>query len=212
MEDNLQKIRKFALIVGFLLFMFSIAGISLNKNTETTIIGIPFVINSPDLISYSLILLSIYSVTRYYYYGVMLTDSPYRKRKKFIRSLDLKGLKIRGKYSVYFGPDQLFLDKTDKLKSPSLESHVQENLTSLFPKVGSSKAIAQLSSRPVDNDSLGETKLYLHIRIPRSCRLAALVEDTDYFLPITANTIALATWLVNALSSSYREFNAYPLT
>ena len=103
---DLDKLRKFALLAALLLVSYTAAGIRLEPGAKASLFGIPFTITTPDLLSLGLVLLSVYGLLRYYYYGHMLSSSPYRKRKDLLHKLHPEG--GRGTYegSVFYGPSR----------------------------------------------------------------------------------------------------------
>jgi len=74
------KLRRFALTIGIILFTYGIAGVKLETPAHIEPLGIPFELTRPNLLGFGLLLASIYSSLRYYYYCMVLTMSPMKAR------------------------------------------------------------------------------------------------------------------------------------
>ena len=62
MGQDLEKLRKFALISAVILFSYSVAGIQFADNEKVSLLGIPFTISNPELLPIGLIFISLYGV------------------------------------------------------------------------------------------------------------------------------------------------------
>lgn len=185
---ELTKLRRFALAIGLVLLSYSVAGIKLKTGTEASLFGVPFVIIRPELLPFGLILASVYGLIRFYYYGLMLSDSPYRYRKDLLSKLQVKGQTGKHKGSIYKTAPVCDREELEKQKKVIIEA---------FPKFAGRRVSDNVKSVNVNVYKIGpansgETYSYeAEITIPRRCRLIALVQDIDYTLPIWLNIIAL---------------------
>jgi hypothetical protein len=83
-HPDVTKLRRFALTVGLLLFTYSLAGVRLETSAKITPFGFPFLISRPDLLGIGLVLASVYSAARYWYYALMAGISPARARRRLL--------------------------------------------------------------------------------------------------------------------------------
>ena len=110
-KPDIEKLRRFSLVVALITLTYSIAGISLAPDPGISVIGLTFKVSRPALLPIGLVMASIYAMIRFYYYGFMLKKSPYRVRRDVIDSLRCrKRLYIGGKKKVpmYYGPVEFF--------------------------------------------------------------------------------------------------------
>ena len=200
-EPGIEKLRRFALAVGLILLTYSLAGISMKPDSEISVIGLTFKVSRPELLPVGLVIASLYSMIRFYYYGFMLKKSPYRLRRDAIEGLinlgpsfrrSLRGLK-RKRVSVYFGSIKEFESRTWDEDRTKVEAYVAD-FPNIFPKFAGARASAILKydqSRDEDGEPAG-IGYTATVSIPLWCRLAAMVQDIDYFLAIGLNVISLA--------------------
>lgn len=193
---ELTKLRRFALATGLVLLSYSVAGIELKPGAEASLFGVPFVIIRPELLPFGLVLASVYGLLRFYYYGLMLSDSPYRYRKDLLSKLQVKDQTGRYKGSVY------------KTASESDREHLERQTKTIieaFPKFAGRRVSDNVKSVNVNVHKVGPANGGEHyfyeaeITIPRWCRLIALVEDIDYTLPIWLNIVALSVAVIRLM-------------
>src|SRR5262245_22392127 len=84
MTPDLDRLRRFAIGAAVVLILYSLAGVELEQNAKATVFGIPFVIRRRDLLPAGLMLVCVYALVRFYYYGMMLAHSPQRRRKDLL--------------------------------------------------------------------------------------------------------------------------------
>jgi len=200
--NDIDKLRKFALIAALMLVSYSSAGIKLEPNARASLFGIPFIISNPELLSLGLVLLSLYGLLRYYYYGHMLSASPYRKRKELLCSLMVEGGQLyRG--SAFWGPSSFSIPILEKRRS--IEDRMDEFIKA-FPRVGKYKLNYKINSTTY-GDPEGEEFYTAHgakVTIPLICRFAAIVQDIDYSAPVWANLGALIIWGLRTTDLVYK--------
>lgn len=107
-----KGMRRFSLLMGLLLLSYSISGISLEPDPVFNLLGIPFRLDRPQYLPYILLAAAIYGSFRYYYFCILLTNTPYSVRRDFLNKLvhhiHIKddGIKViqRRSFGVYLGP------------------------------------------------------------------------------------------------------------
>jgi hypothetical protein len=201
-EPDLEKLRRFSLVVALVVITYSVAGIRLEPNTGISVIGMTFKVSRPDLLPIGLVMASVYALLRFYYYGFMHKKSPYRVRRDALDGLEnphprtsrSKGNKI----SVYFGQITTFDSSISMSDREKVETYCDE-FPNLFPKFARAKASARLVSKQYHNEE-GEpyVSYTAKVEIPIRCRLVAIFQDIDYSSPIWLNLLALSTFFYRA--------------
>ena len=195
MIPELHKLRRFALGAGLVLLLYSVAGIRLEAGAKASIFGIPFVINRPELLPLVLIIASFYGLLRFYYYGLVLLNSPYRHRKYLLSKLHAEGQYGTYKGSVYFGPSQF--STTPSTYDIGLAEKQAKDIIEAFPKFPGGRVSAEVKAyHGVDQKGELYVTYEAKIFIPRARRLVALIQDIDYTLPVWLNIAALAIAVV----------------
>ena len=199
MIPELDKLRRFSLLAALLLFSYSVAGIQIKPGATIPLLGIPFTVSSPELLPMGLVVLSVYGLVRFYYYGVMLSSTPYRTRRDLIRTLQAQGGRGTHHGRVLFGPTE-FLTTPLVDDRADVEAQVSQ-LIAAFPKLGRRIPEGKIEAhRIVGEDGEPYTVWGADISIPVACRLAAIFQDIDYTAPIWANVVALAIITTRALA------------
>lgn len=111
-RPNHQSMRRFSLAMGLLLFSYAVSGISLEPDPVFNLLGIPFRLDRPQYLPYILLAAAIYGSSRYYYFCILLTKTPYSARRdllnKLVHHIQIKegGLKVTQlqSFGVYLGP------------------------------------------------------------------------------------------------------------
>jgi hypothetical protein len=195
---DIDKLRRFSLVVALIILTYSIAGISLIPDRDLFIMGFPFKILRPDLLPIGLIMASIYTMIRFYFYGFMLRKSPYCVRRDVIDNLHCYKLPYigRGKKKIptYFGPTEFTASFYDSSREKA-EEYI-ENFPEVFPKFARARSSMKIKPTEVgneDGDVVG-TAYDVQVVIPIRCRLAAIFQDIDYSSPIWLNLISLTTF------------------
>ena len=185
--------------MGVFLLTWALAGVSLAADTPVSLLGIPFRITRGELLPVGLALASLYGTVRYYYYGLMLGTSPYRRRRDILDELVVDhtdaGQRGRGKVRMYQGPTR-FTTSPSHYDRDLVEKRAEE-LREAFPKFAQARVEAKVASSPtVDNDGEQYWTHSVSVTIPIRCRVAALIEDLDYTLPVWLNVVALGALLL----------------
>jgi len=201
---DIEKLRRFALTVALITLTYSVAGISLKPDSGISVIGLTFKVSRPGLLPIGLVIASLYSLMRFYYYGFMLKKSPYRVRRDVIDSLHCadsryirgrktwRGIVKRKPVPVYFGPIEF-----DASIWESDRTKVEEYIASfpeVFPKFAGARPSLKIrgSESFTENDDEPSMRYNADVVIPIRCRVAAIIQDIDYLSPIWLNLVALA--------------------
>lgn len=167
-SPNLGRLRLFSLSIALIIITYSISGISMESPAKVQPFGIPFVIERPDLLGIGLVLAALYSVARFYYYGMLVQPSPIRARSRLLRG-----------------------SRVDTSTTPTsleeLHEQVSAELHRYFPRVGKEHVWFEIS----ESDNTLEFK----IKAPTIVRLVARFEDLDFLAPIWANILAVILWI-----------------
>ena len=166
MTTDLQKLRRFGLAIGLVLFSYSVAGVELQEGAEIRLFGVPFTIERPGLLPAGLMLGSAYALLSFLYYGTMLTESPARKRSPYRR----------------YDPQDPYI--TTDLGREALAQRIE----TAFPGVYGSKVTVSITSVPGQVPGRCEVE---GIWIPWRVNVAARLEEINYIAPIWINGIAL---------------------
>lgn len=191
MTPDVERLRRFALIVALILISYAAAGVELDREAKFFLLGLPFIVRRPDLILLGLMLASVYAFVRFYYYGVMLKHSPQRRRADIFHQLH--GYGGYGTYtgSVFFGPANYETTPSTSDRD-AVETQLKE-IVDAFPKVWKFRAKGKIeANRSADENGEPYTTYSAQITIPFPCRAAAFIEDIDYTMPVWLNMLALA--------------------
>ena len=193
-EPDIEKLRRFSLVVALITLTYSIAGISLVPDSGISVVGLTFKVSRPGLLPIGLVMASIYATIRFYYYGFMLKKSPYRVRRDIIDSLHCHERPYIGskkKVPIYSGPTEF--DASIWVSNRTKAEKYIENFPETFPKFAKARPSMQIESSEFyteDGDSAG--MMYnVEVVIPLRCRVAAIVQDIDYASPIWLNLLSL---------------------
>lgn len=175
------------------------AGISLDTDLHIAPLGIPFRISRPEFLPIALVIATLYGTFRFYYYAVMLSDSPFRVRRDLLDSLIFfpSSPGLAKSPPMYWGPTEL--ESSPLTDDRSRVEQLAVRLASTFPKFFRARAKATVHAVP-GTDSEGKDYLIwgLKVVIPLRCRIAALLQDVDYTAPVWFNMLVLgvaAYWL-----------------
>ena len=202
-EPNLEKLRRFSLVIALVIITYSIAGISLDPDSKVSVIGVAFKVAKPELLPTGLIIASLYGMVSFYYYGFMLKKCPFRVRRDLIDELDTWEPKyVPGqKVPIFFGPTQ-FETPIGYSEPEKVELYVK-NFPEIFPKFARARASAKVVSSPsCTEDGEPYTSYRASIVIPKRCRLVAIFQDIDYASPIWLNVLALAAFSYRVLQGN----------
>jgi hypothetical protein len=155
-----------------ILFTLVVAGVKLDVPLKIEPLGIPLVVQRPDLLSIGLVIAATYSTLRYVYYGMLIQPSPMRARRE---------LMLGARYVPGSGGLEEELDKA--------RADFQGKVDRWFPQIGKHKVTFEAI--------LGTAALMENVKVPRLVRLLGWIEDFDFLLPITANVMAVGFWIVS---------------
>jgi hypothetical protein len=182
MNPDLEKLRRFALAIGLILITYSLAAVKLDMGATIEPLGFPLKVNRPEYLDSGLVIASLWGMGRFLYYGVWKTESPPRKRKKQLKQL-------RSGKPTFSDNNQV--------------EEFLENFRQLFPRIPGFQItakrkmvvspIAVMSEEHVQKEHKTDSQVEMVI-IPWPLRVAARIEDIDYFAPIWLNVIALGRW------------------
>lgn len=196
MTPDVTSLRKFSLVVALILISFSVAGIQLDPSGKASVLGLPFLIQSPKLLAIGLVLASCYGLLHFFYYGVMLSSTPHKSRMEFLHNLHAHGLPGTYSGSVYFGPSRY--STTPSIRDRRAVEEELEEIIGVFPSIGMFRPAGSIEGyEGVDDDGEYYRAFHAEIEIPLPCRLAALIQDVDYILPIPLNIAALVVYFVS---------------
>lgn len=190
MTPDIERLRKFSLLLALVLIGYVAAGVELQPGTHISVLGVSFVVRRPEFLPLVLILGSCYGLARYFYYGLMLNNSPHRRRKDILEKLHPMGGRGTYKGSVFFGPS-VYSTTPSTPNRVDAENELIEVVES-FPKIFNIRAKGKLESQMVcDNDGESYAIYDATITVPTTCRLAAFLQDLDYTAPVWLNLGAL---------------------
>jgi hypothetical protein len=189
-EPDLQKLRRFALAVALIVLTYSVAGIRLEPDCEISVIGMTFKVSRPELLPIGLVIASVFTTLRFYYYGFMLKKSPYRSRRDALDRLYVTPSEVnKKKIPIYFGKSTEFeTELYGTLKKVTADIECFQNL---FPKFAQAKV--SVKGLPERSNSEESTSYIwtLKMVIPIRCKLAAMFQDIDFSSPVWLNLVAL---------------------
>ena len=81
MGTDQSKLRRFGLIVGVSLFLYTIAEIQFETPVRIESFGVPLLINRPYVLEWGLVGMSLYASWRYWYNAFLISISPFQARK-----------------------------------------------------------------------------------------------------------------------------------
>jgi len=199
-EPNIEKLRRFALIISLITLTYSVAGISLRPDAGISLAGLTFKISRPELLPVGIVMASLYATIRFYYYGFMLYKSPYRVRRWVLDGLYcFERPYITRKIPMYFGPTEFEAKLT--AEDPGKIQQYIDAFPDAFPRFAGAKPSLQLQQgRAQTTEGEAVTIHSCKVVIPIRCRLVAIVQDIDYSLPVWLNLISLfaffgCTWM-----------------
>ena len=170
-EPDLQKLRRFALAIGLILITYGLAGVRFVPGEIVRPLGLPLAISDPGLVPIGLVLASIYSAARFFYYGVLMSDTPKQKRKRHLEAA------------------------TQNIKSshPNKELLVRQldTLDSSYPKGYQVAPIFPLDP----NSDYGDVK-DVNIDIAYHRRALASLHGIDYWAPVWFNVAAVVFFVI----------------
>jgi hypothetical protein len=172
--SDLEKLRRFCLAIALILITYVLAGVRVDSSKTVSLLGLPRTIVRPELIPIRLIIASVYSTGRFWYYGLMLRSSPRKTRTRFLAAFQNEPNK-RGTYRVV-------------LTSAGQNDWIQEQFEKVLPQFPRRRAELRRIKVPQQG---GEDRPGFVLEVPRRILLASYFEDLDYTSPIWLNVAAL---------------------
>jgi hypothetical protein len=163
------KLRRFALLIAFIIIIYSLAGVQMDTPAKVQPLGIPFIIKRPDFLPIGLALTSLYCVIRYVYFGYFVQISPTRARQLLRKGSPVHAPTLGISLEVF----------TEKIAN---------EVERYFPSLGKLEASYETSQTG------GQCSVTT--KIPWSVWILSFVEDIDYALPVIANIVAGLIWLI----------------
>jgi hypothetical protein len=90
-DSELPRLRRFALTIGSILFLFSLAGVKFPQDPQVSILGLQLPIVRRDFVDWGLVLASLYSSAHYYYVACLKLIPPWVSRTQLLG----KGVPLR---------------------------------------------------------------------------------------------------------------------
>ena len=191
-EPDLEKLRRFSLMVALIVLTYSLAGITMVPDSNISVVGLTFKVSRPSLLPIGLVIASLYVMIRFYYYGFMLKKSPYRIRRDILDNLYCKDHSYRRgkKVPTYIGGRE-FEANIARSNRESAEKYVSD-FPDAFPKFARARPSMKIDSSESFTED-GESYIWysVNVVIPERCRLIAIVQDIDYSSPIWLNLASL---------------------
>ncbi len=186
--------RRFALGMALVLVTWAMAGVDLEQPLRVSPFGLPFRVGRPDLLPLGIALAVLYGCLRYYYYAIMLSASPYRRRRDLLDQLrgESQSLGPSPKPGMYIGPTEL--TSTPWRDDYKGVDSLGEEIKAAFPKFARARVTAE-RMRDARLDDEGTVFFALKMHIPTRCRIAALAQDIDYASPVWFSALALGIWV-----------------
>jgi len=203
-RPDLAKIRRFALVVPLILCTLVLAGVKLDTPLRVEPLGIPLLVQRPDLLSVGLVIAAIYSTLRYVYYGMLIQPSPMRARRELIAGGDymtfssdvLQGFDEtradRARRELIAGGDYMTFSSDVLQGFDETRADFQRKIDRWFPQIGTHKVTFEVTL------SGGQAKT-TPLNVPRPVQMLCWLEDLDFLLPIGANIAAVGLWIVSRL-------------
>jgi hypothetical protein len=79
---DLPRLRRFALAAGVILLTYAVAAVELDTGETVRPLGTPLLIRSPEWLGIGLALAALYGSLRFFYYGVMVSETPAARRRR----------------------------------------------------------------------------------------------------------------------------------
>lgn len=81
-DDEIEKLRRFTLLVALVLFVYAIYGVELDLAGDFRPLGIPLKVTRANLLGHGLVALSTYTTLRYCLLALLLAKSPIKARRR----------------------------------------------------------------------------------------------------------------------------------
>lgn len=191
-SPDLVRLRRFTLGMALLLIALATALVNVERPLSLKPFGISLSVARVNWLVSGIALTVFYGASRFWYYGVLVEESPAYRRKdrlppkfRWPKGVRIDRGRALGKWlRGLVGTRVLSLTV---LKRGTLDE-VLEEATRCFPRFGSKRVIFRKSTDP------GSDSEEVVIVIPWLCRVGARIQDADYTAPIWFNGLALVVW------------------
>ena len=197
--DDLSKHRRFALAIGIVLIVYSLAAVELDVGEAIKVFGFSFKIQRPKWILGGLMLASMYALYRYWLHALFLAESPMRSRAEIKKSarkrcealLNTARVELASNPGRLVKEDVSLLEERVATREEELSSFWQREIISVVsePEVWEPRfrrafpTVFGTGPKRVRYEA-GEE---YGVSVPKASRYLATTIDFDYVLPILAN-------------------------
>lgn len=173
MATDVPKLRRFALGVGLILFVYSLAWVQLAEFISISPFGIAFEIARPRVIELGVVIVSLYAALRYWYYSFIKNTSPFRARALL--------LKHEYPYETFSEPSQ-----------------ARETINRVFPRLTQEA----FKIDPTGDRGSGTCLVDIDsAKISWQVRVWTWLENLDYSAPIWVNGTAIMMFFLSRASN-----------
>ena len=183
-DDQLPKLRRFALIIGVLLITYVLAGIAIEAVELFETQGVRWRILRPEFVPIGLALASGYAIFQYWLHAVALRKSPMRARRELLTEMSVTRTVPTGTITL-----------CSESKEPADLVPFQQRVESLFPHFLGAGPRSRIAEKPKSDERGVQFGRYsLTVTVSRAVQLGSRVQDLDYTLRIWVNVVALALY------------------
>ncbi|MEI2719151.1 MAG: hypothetical protein V9E87_03255 [Gemmatimonadales bacterium] len=187
-STELPRIRRAALGMSLVAGVLISSGVTIDRAAAIPLFGLRVTLERADLIPLAVVISALYCAARYWYYGHMISRSPYRVRRELLNMLVTGD---GGPAWSYFGPGKV------KSRYPDTDlrkvSEATRAIGTKWPRFLRATAAAEWERTEVITVHGSENAGRIDALVPMRCRIAALCEDLDYATPVIA-PLAVAAW------------------
>ncbi len=185
-DEDLPKIRRFALATGLLLSVYVFAGVQLASTVKVSVLGVELAVAQPRVLVLGFVVVCLYAAVRFWYYGIVMSISPGRARRDLLRRNQLPG-----------GNPPLQGPLSDSYVS-TLQSQAEQEVRLYFPLVGGHRRVTAQVERS------GEVARIAVTAPPWSTRLLCWWQNVDYTAPLWLNAVAIISYGIGFVWSLVR--------
>ena len=191
---DLVKLRRFSLAIGVVLFSYVVA--DLKPDSTAKLLVFSFEVGRPALIPIGLVVASVWSIVRYWHYGIMVEGAPWQHRREILAEAIPVGDTIPT-YSARFDD----VDRADAFL---------KQVADLFPRFFGRRTLRQMTLNYGQRvtkyaEKLGQAAEYettkegatVTFAVSPEQRAAAWFRDFDFYSPVWVNAVALGAWLAS---------------
>lgn len=199
-DIDIQKLRRFSLSFGLILFAYSITGIEIDTPARISPFGLPLIIKRPNLFGWGLVIAAIYGSARYFYYASIIKFSP-RKRRKILKSGYLIEKSAISDFTTNALRDMLGdVQSTDywmetrqaqvATKTPESTAKIDADIHIITKEIAENFPLSNKVT--LEKIPSGGT---FRLKIPKHIRFLSFIEDCDYSSPVWFNMVSVALFV-----------------